>query len=131
MKEDDMDRVLSHQDEILPSSGFVASVMGAVQHEAAIPPPIPFPWKRALPILILAGVALALVAAGSVLFIMHVGIMNVARSQTFPAAPSSLPSLSSLALHGDNATAWVWVVISLVVAWASAKLSMRMAGGGV
>jgi len=45
---DDFDRVMS-EEEILPSSGFAASVMEAVRREAAAPPPIPFPWKRGLP----------------------------------------------------------------------------------
>jgi len=46
---DDIDRVLSNEDSIVPSSGFAASVMEAVQREAETLPPIPFPWKRALP----------------------------------------------------------------------------------
>jgi len=45
---DEFDRIMS-EEEILPSSGFAASVMEAVRREAAAPPPIPFPWKRALP----------------------------------------------------------------------------------
>ena len=53
--EDEMDRILSGEDEILPSSGFTVSVMDAVRREAAAPPPIPFPWKRALPGLVLGG----------------------------------------------------------------------------
>jgi hypothetical protein len=35
------------EEELLPSSGFVASVMDRVRQEAALPAPIPFPWKRA------------------------------------------------------------------------------------
>jgi hypothetical protein len=46
---DDIDRVLSNEDSILPSSGFAASVMEAVRRDAETLPPIPFPWKRALP----------------------------------------------------------------------------------
>lgn len=49
MSSDDIDRVLSNEDSIVPSSGFAASVMEAVRQEAETPPPIPFPWKRALP----------------------------------------------------------------------------------
>jgi hypothetical protein len=45
----DIDRMLSTEDSIVPSSGFAASVMEAVHREAEAPPPIPFPWKRALP----------------------------------------------------------------------------------
>ena len=36
-------------DRLVPSSGFTESVMSAVRAEAAAPPPIPFPWMRALP----------------------------------------------------------------------------------
>ena len=49
MRHDDLDHILSEGQDILPSSGFVGSVMDAVRYEAAAPPPIPFPWKRALP----------------------------------------------------------------------------------
>ncbi|MGB9489494.1 MAG: hypothetical protein WCA92_03405 [Terriglobales bacterium] len=131
MKDDDIDRILFQQDEIVPSSGFAASVMDAVRREASAPPPIPFPWKRALPIVLLAAfaLALALVVAGSAVFILHVATMQGAQSQTLSAAPISLPSLSSLTFHGDPASIWVWLVISLVVAWALVKLSMRLSGG--
>jgi hypothetical protein len=59
MKEEELDRILSAGPEILPSSGFVASVMNAVREEACAPPPIPFPWKRLLP-----GLAASLVGVG-------------------------------------------------------------------
>lgn len=53
-----IDHVLRCDAEILPSSGFATSVMDAVRHEASAPPPIPFPWKRALPGMLIAGGAL-------------------------------------------------------------------------
>ena len=59
--EGEINRILSREDEILPSSGFAVSVMDAVRREAAAPPPIPFPWKRALPGLVVGGFVLALV----------------------------------------------------------------------
>jgi hypothetical protein len=52
-----LDRILAQEDALVPSSGFAASVMDAIQEQAAAPAPIPFPWKLALP-----GIA-ALVAA--------------------------------------------------------------------
>lgn len=59
MTNDDLDRILSSKsDDIAPSSCLIASVMDAIHSEAAAPPPIPFPWKRALPGLAAAGVAL-------------------------------------------------------------------------
>ena len=65
-----LDRALcADRDTILPSSGFVDSVMGAVSAEAAGHSPISFPWKRALPgvAAILAALALFAAATGSML----------------------------------------------------------------
>ena len=63
MNNEDLDRMLLERDEIVPSSGFVASVMEAVQQEAAAPAPIPFPWKWALPGLIVSvGMAVGMIA---------------------------------------------------------------------
>ena len=49
MKPEDLDRVLSTEGEIVPSSGFVDAVMEAVTAEATAPP-LAFPWKRAWPL---------------------------------------------------------------------------------
>ena len=38
MKPEEVDRVLSEEADIVPSSGFVATVMGAVTAEATAPP---------------------------------------------------------------------------------------------
>jgi hypothetical protein len=54
---DHIDHILASEPPLVPSSGFLASVMEAVQDEALKPAPIPFPWKRAVPgILLAAGV---------------------------------------------------------------------------
>jgi hypothetical protein len=57
-----LDRILSQEDALLPSSGFAASVMDAIQQHSAQPEPIPFPWKRALPgfVALLAGIVIAI-----------------------------------------------------------------------
>lgn len=49
MKPEELDRVLSGEADIVPSSGFVASVMEAVTAEASAAP-LAFPWKRAWPL---------------------------------------------------------------------------------
>ena len=49
MKDDDLHRILSQERQVIPSRGFVIAVMDSVRREAAAPPPIPFPWKRAWP----------------------------------------------------------------------------------
>lgn len=48
-KHNEIDRILATEDALVPSSGFLASVMERVREEEATPAPIPFPWKRALP----------------------------------------------------------------------------------
>ncbi|MBV9267073.1 MAG: hypothetical protein JO061_12965 [Acidobacteriaceae bacterium] len=48
MNLDEIDRILSSEENIVPSSGFTESVLRAAQERAAAPQPIPFPWKRAL-----------------------------------------------------------------------------------
>jgi hypothetical protein len=54
---DAIDRILATDEEIVPSSGFVAATMERVREEAAMPAPIPFPWGRAIPgVLLVAGV---------------------------------------------------------------------------
>jgi hypothetical protein len=52
-----LDIALAEEEEILPSSGFLASVMERVQEEAAqvvSPKPISFPWRQAIPGILLA-----------------------------------------------------------------------------
>jgi hypothetical protein len=49
MKPEDIDRVLSNEADIVPSSGFVASVMDAVTTEATAPP-LRFPVKQVWPL---------------------------------------------------------------------------------
>ena len=58
MIETQIERILAAEDELIPTSGFLASVMERVQEATAAPPSIPFPWKRALPgALLVAGVS--------------------------------------------------------------------------
>jgi hypothetical protein len=46
MKMDDLDRILSSEELLEPSSGFATEVMSRLQSEAAALPAIPFPWGR-------------------------------------------------------------------------------------
>lgn len=56
---DDIERMLADEDEITPSPALLTSVMAAVEREAAVPPPLEFPWLRALPGLLATIAALA------------------------------------------------------------------------
>jgi hypothetical protein len=125
MKPDELDRVLLRKSEIIPSSGFVRSVMAAVRSEAAAPPPIPFPWKRALPGLLVCVIAIAW------------SVVDVFRS---PARPSA-------SVISQTATNWIdavaplldkaqmfgaqWILLGLLLTFAGLKLTWRLAGGRV
>lgn len=122
--EDQIDCILSREDEILPSSGFAVSVMDAVRREAAAPPPIPFPWKRALPGLAVGGLALALVLVAGVVAIRQL-------DKAGPQLSMPLPSLWTPILQGSMGSAAIWTVLALLVTFVSVKLSMRLASGGV
>lgn len=115
--EHDLDRMLSTRDEIVPSSGFVASVMDAVQQEAATPKPIPFPWTRALPVF---------VALAAVLVMLVVGLVMLFR---MPAAAVQEPvwMAETARLFGQaNAD---WIAFAFVLTFISIGFSIRIAVG--
>jgi hypothetical protein len=110
MMHDDVDRILAGEESVVPSSGFTASVMEAVRREAAAPPQIPFPWKRALPGL--AACALTIPAAA-------VGLRG--------PAPGQDPLAAVLKAAGDAGAGWI--AVALLLAYISMALSTRLAGG--
>ena len=122
--EDEIDRILSRQDEIVPSSGFAASVMEAVRREAAVPPPIPFPWKRAMAGLVVGGLALALVLVAGIVALVQSGRAATTAHFSMPV-PSTLPPM----FNGGVESAAIWTVLALLLAFVSVKLSMRLAFG--
>jgi hypothetical protein len=110
--------ILAGEEELIPSSGFLASVMERVREEAVAPPPIPFPWKRALPgILAITGVftwgAVKLFRQG----------LSTLSSPALP--PPHLPA--ALVVPVEQAG---WVALALGVSLLSWLLSRRLAGRG-
>ena len=122
MNPDELDRILSQEAEIIPSSGFVRSVMTAVRSEAAAPPPIPFPWKRALPGLLTLVVAIAWSVWDAV---------RVPAQQSAPAVPSNVthwfdgvvPLFDRARMFGAE-----WLLLGLLVTFVGLKLTWRLAG---
>jgi hypothetical protein len=109
-----IDRILAGEDELVPSSGFSAAVMDRVRQEAAAPPPIPFPWKLALP-----GILLALAVLGWGVYALIRYALQSTANFSF-----ALPHLNLRADHALQSTGWV--VLALVVALASSWLANRM-----
>jgi hypothetical protein len=125
MIEDPVDRILSREDDILPSSGFVFSVMEAVRQEAATPPPIPFPWTRALPGLMALGVAL--IALGS-LIVRQLSLPSAVTPASAIVADAFavlLAAMKSPIMRGLG-----WVALALLLSLASLLFSVRWGGFG-
>lgn len=113
-----LDRILASEEHLVPSSGFAASVMGRVREVSVEPEPIPFPWKRALPGILIA-------AAGLVWCVVQLVRMAL-------AAPLSLnvPALQFSAAQTHSAETVGWVVAALGVSLLSWLLVRRMIGRG-
>jgi len=119
MRHDDFDRMLSGEEDIVPSSGFVTSVMDAVRREAATPPPIPFPWKWALPGF--AAWTLVLVS-----FLIAV-FAQFDQGSVGPSVRVASPEMVII-LEGAKNVGVGWIALALLTAWASVTLSMRIVG---
>jgi hypothetical protein len=53
--EAEIGHILATEEKLIPSSGFMASVMERVRQDAAPPPPIPFPWMWTVAGILLVG----------------------------------------------------------------------------
>jgi hypothetical protein len=130
MSHHDLDRMLMEREEIVPSSGFVSSVMEAVQQEAGAPAPIPFPWKWALPGLI---VSVAMAVGMIARWLYSWTRTSHAVQPVHPIAAASFMEMISSSLPQIHValSTWValeWSALALLVSFAAAWLSMRIAG---
>jgi hypothetical protein len=119
MTDDDLDEVLLREDDFVPSSGFAAGAMGAVRREASAPPPIPFPWKRALP-----GLAAAALSLLPFLVLTFTECLRGAAASTDQAAPGLIAILKSADHLGMG-----WIALPLLLSFPFVHVSMRLAGG--
>ena len=115
MNQEDLDRILGSQGNIVPSSGFVGNVMNAIERAATTPPPIPFPWKYAV-----AGLTVWLIALVPLVFFAH----DVSPARWAPGAASMLAGI----IEGLKDIDGGWIAVALLVSAASVSFSMRMAG---
>jgi hypothetical protein len=119
MKDDDLDKMISGEEDIVPSSGFVTSVMDAVRCEASTPPPIPFPWKWALP-----GLAVWTVV---IVAFLTAAFVQFGRGAMAPSAVAS-PTLVTI-FEAAKTVGVGWITLALLMSFASVTLSMRLVGG--
>ena len=111
-----LDRILVAEEELAPSSGFVASVMERVREEAVAPEPIPFPWRRMVPGMVLA-------AAGLVWCIVELVQLGIAE-----AGAPMLTELHVGSSMSQSAKGAGWVAAALGVSLLSWLLSRRVVG---
>ena len=117
MKLDAMDRILAAEEEIVPSSGFVAATMERVREEAAVPAPIPFPWKRVAPGLVLAA---GVIGWGAWVAAQFAWPALGEFAQSSPQIPvAAVPSLQEAG----------WVALAFAVSLGSWMLSWRIVRG--
>ena len=111
-----IDRILAGEEELIPASGFLSSVMDRIHEEARMPAPMVFPWRRAVP-----GIVLAAGVFGWGGFEMAREVMAALRAGALTAP--HLPTLSAVPVGPAG-----WVAISLGVSLASWIVSRRMMG---
>ena len=100
MKPEELDRVLSEESDIVPSSGFVASVMEAVTTEVTSPP-LAFPWKRAWPL-----------AAGFAALLPWLAYLQFGGPVT---------------TEGLDVFAWFQIIVPMATGWVAGGLLMTIA----
>jgi hypothetical protein len=115
--------ILATEEELIPSSGFAASVMERVQEEAAAPQPIPFPWKLAVPAILLASG----VFAWSTIELLRLGVaeQGLPALRTFTLSPVHLNASTVQSLEEAG-----WIALALVASLLSCLLPRRLAGRG-
>ena len=111
---DAMDSILAAEEELIPSSGFVAAAMERVREEAAVPASISFPWKRVAPGLVLAVGVVGWSAWAATQFAWPALGEFAQSSPQIPVA--AVPALEEAG----------WVVLALAISLACWRLSMRL-----
>jgi hypothetical protein len=113
---DAIDPILAAEEQLIPSSGFLAATMERVCDEAACPEPIPFPWLRALP-----GIVLAVAVLGWCGIELARVVLANAREISF--AQVHLNAATERALEPAG-----WVAAALAASMLSWLFARRLAG---
>jgi hypothetical protein len=122
-----LDRLLDEHlaggsEQLAPSSGFIASVMESIQTEVAAPPPLAFPWRRALP-----GALAALCGLiGLMILILRSALRGGAISATARTAPRMQLHFPLNFTPGEMTLGWILLAACLSVAAIAA--SFRLTG---
>lgn len=116
MNRETIENILATEEPLVPSSGFLSSVMERVHEEAVAPAPIPFPWKRFIPVAVLAAGILGWCAVE----LTRGGVLS---ATTISVALPPIPAAAMQPLEQAG-----WVALALTASLLSWLLSRRLAG---
>ena len=98
--------------------------MAKVRMEAKAPAPIAFPWKRALPGLVLCVLSLAAMCVAAFLRPSSQRLPEVSGPSIWTGLVSNLAGL----LRAANVGGLGWILLALLLTFASVTLSLRLIG---
>jgi len=134
MSDEELDRLFSVEQAIAPSANFTRNVMEKVRREAAAPAPIPFPWNRAIPGLVLCVLSLVGMFVTGLMRPGSQGLHPTPGPSTWGAIGTFLwTALSDFGglLRVANVDGLGWIILALLLTYLSVKLSLRLAGGKI
>lgn len=117
MEPGEMDKILGNEEELVPTSGFLMAVMERVREEATAPAPLAFPWKIAVP-----GMILATAVLGWGGFVLVRTALPALRGLSISAGQMPVRLAGALQSAG-------WVALALAISLVSSWFSRRLAGG--
>jgi hypothetical protein len=109
--DDNLDHILSTDQNVVPSSAFVENMMAAVRHEAWTPAPISFPWWRVVP-----GLAICAVALTAFLVIAAIQFYEGA------AVAGPLPRVFVNVVETTNRVGLGWIALALAASLIPTRL---------
>ena len=109
--EDNIDRILSGDQEVIPSPTFVRNVMATVRHVASTPASVPFPWLRVLP-------GLAIAAVGLIALL----IIAITQFQTDVLATGPTPRVFVDLVRFAKGIGFGWIALAVFAAFAPTRL---------
>lgn len=120
---DDLDRLLSSEPLLDPGPAFARDVMRAILRESRTPPPIPFPWRRALAV---AGGGLLLALAVAIVWpILPSWPAFAGAAEAFAGSAAALAK--GIAAQVPRA-ATLQFSLALLATWLMVRWSFRLAG---
>ena len=120
--------ILATEEELMPSSGFVVSVMDRVRQEAALPAPMPFPWMKAILVILVASGAVSWCAVE----LVHQGLPGLGQAGLNQIGQSGLMIFPQHLSAGEvrSLEQAGWVALALGTSLVSWLFSRRLAGRG-